>query len=134
MSPQRIDDLISAICDVVNQLQVLIQEIRSLKKTIEFATGLGNKYMKIRTQLVGTTPVKVSEATGMAEGFKVLLFFNNDLTNANTIYFGDSSGVSINTGFPLPAGKALPFTLQSDKELWAISTGADTELRIVEIK
>lgn len=132
--PSQIDNLISAVCDVVNQLQILIQEIRGLKKTIEFATGLGNRYMKIRSELVGLTPKKISEAIGMAEGFKVLLIFNNDLINSNTIYLGDSSGVTIETGFPLPAGKALPVTIQTDKELWAVSTGANTEIRIMEIK
>jgi hypothetical protein len=129
-----INDLIQATCDVVFSLQEVVKELRSLNKKLDFAIGLGTNYLKVRAISVGTTPVKVSEAVGMPEGFKILLLFNNDIINANTIYIGDSSGVTVDTGFPLPPGQALPLTMQMDREIWAVASASGCDLRVIELK
>ena len=81
-------------------------------------------------ELVGVLEERILSAH---PGRTSLLLYNNHATQ--TIYFGRSKGVSSVNGFPLPAGVPLSFKIPEDDvtgELWAVGSGADTDLRFIE--
>jgi len=79
---------------------------------------------------VGLTEVRVLDSN---PGRTSLILYNNHATQ--TIYLNRSKGVSSSNGFPIPAGAALAFKIPEDDvtgELWAIGSGAATDLRYIE--
>jgi len=81
-------------------------------------------------ELVGTTEERI--LTAMPERTSLILYNNH---GTQTIYYRRTKGVSSVNGFPLPAGASISFKIPEDDvtgELWAIGSGADTDLRFIE--
>lgn len=83
--------------------------------------------MMFKQASVGTTQTQV---IWLQLNRTSLAFFNN---SANVIYIGEKDQGT--GGFPIPAGGSISFKIPEDDvtgELWAIASGASSDLRIYE--
>jgi hypothetical protein len=84
-----------------------------------------------QTFTVGTSAVKLFGGTG--QGGQQVAVVNLHATNI--VYIG-GSGVTTANGFRIPSGAATnaafgPITLQAGEELWAISSAAGSDVRVL---
>lgn len=49
------------------------------------------------------------------------------------VYIGNSSGVTVNNGYPLYDGSSLQLDITGDSQLWAVSTVASQTIALLEI-
>ena len=54
-------------------------------------------------------------------------------STSETLYIGFDPGVTTSTGWPLAAGGAVSFDINGDVRLYGVSSGANTDIRILEL-
>jgi len=77
---------------------------------------------------VGTTAVKLP-TTPMV--YRRGMAIANE-SNNRTLFVGFDPGVTISTGFPVPAGNSLPMDVNAEIEVYGVAS-ADIDIRVLEL-